>query len=179
MNIIGITGRAGSGKDTLAKILVEHYGYERMAFADPIRGFVALLLGVSPEELMGSKLKDTTCARLGFKTPREAMQTLGTEWGRDTIHQSIWVFCLQDKLRALDRRWQAVVVSDVRFDNEARMIRTLGGRIIHITREAAEPVNAHVSEAGISPDLIDMTIDNNGALDDLARHAKRIVWEGE
>jgi len=177
MNIIGITGRARSGKDTLAKILVDRYGYRRLAFADPIREFVARLLGVSPEELMDGKLKETPCARLGFKTPREAMQTLGTEWGRNTMHQSIWAFCLQDRLRGLNWRWECAVVPDVRFDNEAKMIRNMGGKIISITRDAAEPVNPHVSEAGISPELIDLEITNNLSRDALARHAQRIVTE--
>jgi len=177
MNIIGITGRARTGKDTLAKILMERYGYERLAFADPIREFVAHLVGALPKDLMDSKAKEKPLLHLGGKTPREMMQTLGTEWGRNTVHPNVWVECLADEIGFLNWEEDNVVIPDVRFDNEAKMLRSLGGKIIHITRDAAAPVNPHVSEAGISPELIDLEIANNGSLDDLERHAQRVVFE--
>jgi len=180
MNIIGITGRARSGKDTLANILSSQYGYQRLAFADPIREFVGELTGIAPYLLRDTPLKERPIPRLGGVTPREMMQTLGTEWGRNMVYPDIWVaLCEQKIIEKMKYELRGFVIPDVRFDNEARMLRSLGGKIIHITRAVGEPVNSHVSEAGISPELVDLEIPNNGTLDDLRRRVQHAVFGGK
>lgn len=92
MRIVGITGRARSGKDTLADMIVaaSRSGIW-MSFADPIRHFIARVSGLPYAELVDSPRKETPIPDLGNKSPRQMMQTLGTEWGRDLIDSDLWI----------------------------------------------------------------------------------------
>ena len=156
MILIGITGPAGSGKSTAAQYLADQYSLHNMAFADPIREMFAAMLGMSLELLEATHLsdryaKERTIPHIGA-SPRRLMQTLGTEWGRDTIHPDIWVRLARERLGWVEDHTtlQGAVISDVRFDNEATMIRAAGGLIIHMHRDDHVPVEAHRSEHGVS-----------------------------
>ncbi|MBS7457687.1 adenylate kinase [Coralloluteibacterium stylophorae] len=163
MNIIGITGKARTGKDTLAEYLVSDHGYVRIGFADPIREFVAELTGFSVEQLMDSSLKEQPIDWLGGKSPRELMQTLGTEWGRQMVHEDLWLLVAHMRVRAARQAGApGVVISDVRFDNEAQFVQELGGRVVGLTRAEAQSVSAHVSESGVAPELVSETFENDG-----------------
>ena len=176
MKIFGISGKARSGKDTLAKMLLAeaHEGIH-MSFAEPIRAFVADLLGVPVDLLQDSAWKEQPLPQLNGKSPRVLMQTLGTEWGRETIDPDLWIKVAQWRLERLSSDLvppKVVVFSDVRFDNEADMIRSVGGTIVHVIRPGAEVVAAHASENGIRRDLTDWTCMNDGSLLDLRAFAK-------
>jgi hypothetical protein len=102
------------------------------------------------------------------------MQTLGTEWGRNTIHPDFWVIIAAQKIERLlghsyrqgTIRLQAVI-DDVRFGNEAEMIRAYGGTIVHIERPGLTAVEAHASEAlDFEPDYAFV---NGGTVEDLER----------
>lgn len=146
--IVAFTGLAGSGKSTAAAHLVNHHGYQRVRFAGPLKAMMAAL-GLTPEQIDGS-LKETPCELLGGKTPRHAMQTLGTEWGRDLIAPDLWI-----------RAWNAalakvpagvpVVVDDCRFPNETEAVRTAGGVIVRIDRPGAGTASVHASEQHVLP----------------------------
>jgi hypothetical protein len=104
--------------------------------------------------------KDAPIPGIG-KSLRELYQTLGTDWGRDMIDVNLWVRHLAHRLQAYPAA--NVVVSDVRFENEADFIRANGGTIIHIDRDAAPKTREHVSEAGITfKQGQDIWISNNG-----------------
>lgn len=179
MKIIGITGPARSGKDTLAgEILRLAVNGERMSFAAPIRSFVAGLLNVTVAELEDGPIKEAPQADFGDKSPRQMMQTLGTEWGRELIDPNLWITVARRRLERFAAmhprlRPDVVVFSDVRFENEAAMIRKLGGRIIHISRRDASSVNAHASEFGIAHASCDLFVDNDGDISDLQREAAK------
>lgn len=163
--LIGVTGRARAGKDTLAQIL-GYYGYARVALADPLRRVIASLTGMTFEELVNSPDKELPHPKLGGVSPRRAMQTLGTEWGRDLIWQDLWVTHAMDQIAHHPR----VVIPDVRFDNEADAIRSRGGIILHVHRDAGETkVEAHKSEDGVTPHATDLHIYNNGSVSQLER----------
>jgi hypothetical protein len=177
MKIIGISGRARSGKDTLAGIFkFLDKNAVQLSFASPIREFIAGLIGMSVDEITNSDAKELPLPWLNGKSPRHLMQTLGTEWGRDQIDPNLWIKVAAKKIETL--RAQAnppslVVFSDVRFDNEAEMIRSLGGWIIHLSRGEATEVAAHVSEKGVTPNPSeDMCIYNDGSLGDLEEQAE-------
>lgn len=149
--VIAFTGLAGSGKSTAALHLVKNHGFERVRFAGPLKAMLAAL-GCTPAEIDGDR-KEVPCDLLGGKTPRHAMQTLGTEWGRDLIAPDLWI-----------RAWEAacakvlagkpIVVDDCRFPNEAEAIRRAGGVIVQIKRPGAGTTAAgHVSEAHHLPAL--------------------------
>lgn len=130
--IIAFTGLAGSGKSTAAAHLVNRYGYTRVRFAGPLKAMLAAL-GCTPDEIDGH-LKETPCDLLCGKTPRQAMQWLGTEFGRDMIGPDLWIRAWK---AALARTSGPVVVDDCRFPNEAAAIRAAGGVMIRIERPGA------------------------------------------
>ena len=168
MILIGLTGRAQSGKDSVADYLEVQHGFIGMAFADPIKN---ALLAMFDEDIDDGRDKEAVIDWIG-KSSRELMQTLGTEWGRQMIHEDVWVRCLE---RALDENLDTndphpIVLTDVRFENEARWVRQRGGTIWRIERPDARAARAHSSEAGIPDDLVGLVIVNDGTLDRL--HAK-------
>lgn len=177
MKIIGISGRARSGKDTLAGIFkFLDKNTVQLSFAAPIREFVAGLVGMSVDEITNSDAKERPLPWLNDKSPRFLMQTLGTEWGRNMIDPNLWIKVVRKRIEMLQAQANPpslVVFSDVRFDNEAEMIRSLGGWIIHLSRGDAVEVAAHVSENGVTPSPSeDLCIYNDGTLSDLERQAE-------
>jgi hypothetical protein len=164
--IIGFAGRKRSGKSTAAEHL-EKLGFIRMSFADPIREMVKFLLVAvglefSVEWLMNAG-KETSVHPLGRST-RYLMQTLGTEWGRELVNPRMWVLIAKARIEDLDSA-VSVVFDDVRFEDEAAMIRELGGIVVHIDRPLGE-VDYHVSEAGICEHESDYFLDNDLDVED-------------
>jgi hypothetical protein len=139
--LIGILGVAGSGKTLVSKHLVERYDYTRTRFADPLKRMLKLGLGLSDEEVDGNE-KMRPLADFGGATARYMMQTLGTEWGRRTIHNDIWINLWK---RSVRQATGPVVVDDVRFPNEAELIRSLGGVLWRVYRPGLNTMD-HASE---------------------------------
>jgi hypothetical protein len=159
MIIVGLCGAIGSGKTTVAEHLVETYNFDPIKFAGPLKDMMRAL-GLTEEEING-RLKEQPCDLLGGKTPRWAQQSIGTEWGRNLIDPDLWTRAW--KKRALDSLYP-VVADDVRFANEAKLIRELGGTIIHIDRPGIV-ISSHVSEA--MPFTPDVVIKNDKGVVDL------------
>jgi hypothetical protein len=163
-HIIGFCGPAGAGKDLAASMVP---GGHRIAFADPLYEALSKMLGI-PEVMLRTRwFKEAKLQDFG-RSPRELLQTLGTEWGRKFVAPDVW-------LRVAFLRWQkafsdghsVIVVPDVRFSNEARWIHDMGGQVWLIHRPEVEPVAAHESEAGIPLGWIDRLIVNDGSVDQL------------
>jgi hypothetical protein len=166
MKLIGITGKARSGKDTIAKYLWEKHEFTRIAIADPLKFAARAIFGLSHEQVFDDSLKGEVIPYWGM-SPRQLFQQLGTEAVKGTFGEDTWV-----------RRWlmsyyvisktDHVVVPDVRFDIEAETIRTLGGIIIEVRRGPGlvGSTGDHVSEHGLST-LPDAVISNDGTLEDL------------
>lgn len=162
--VIGITGRAGAGKNLAASLVP---GGVVMQLADPIYEMLAAMLGVTVEELRDRDFKESPVTWIG-KSPRELLQTLGTEWGRGIVRPDIWILIAERRIQELIERHDGpVVVADVRFDNEAEMIRRRGGVVWRIRRGSHSGDPAHSSEAGISDSFLDRTIFNDGTIGDL------------
>ena len=172
--IIGITGPARSGKDTFAGILISDFGFTRVALADPLRRMVASLTGLSFAQLLDSPEKEIAHPKLGGISPRRAMQTLGTEWGRDIIWRDLWVEHAMDQAEAAG---SAVVIPDVRFENEAEAIRARGGVVVHMKRPALNiQVEAHASEAGVRLRFQDWMVLNDQGMEQLRDKAREFCW---
>lgn len=162
--LIGIHGRAGSGKTTVAEMIP---GATVIQLADPIYAMLECCLGVHEKWLRRPAMKAREIPWIG-KSPRQLLQTLGTEWGRRMVCDDFWIKILGFRIMALQRSGASVIaVADVRFENEAEFLRSVGGEIWHILRPGTDQPNAHVSEAGIAIRDGDHVIDNNGTLDDL------------
>lgn len=160
--ILGLTGKMQSGKDTLGWHLTEDRGYVRMAFADRIKKGLAEILGVSTAHIDSCKVKGEEHPILGMPY-RKMLQTLGTEWGRDIVNPDIWVLLLKEEIQMCTR---PIVVTDVRFANEAKMIKVLGGAIININRPGCDG-DDHVSENSLPDIYHDYTLDNNSTVEHL------------
>ena len=156
-HLIGITGRAGSGKSTAARVLVDA-GWVRIKMAGPLKDMLRAI-GLTEDQIEGDQ-KEVPCDLLQGNTPRHAMITLGTEWGRDMIGGDLWIGIARRRIEAALAAGQNVVVDDVRFENEASVIRDLGGAVVHVERENEIAV-AHKSENGVVPDI---TCVNSGSL---------------
>lgn len=167
--LIGLTGYAGTGKDTVRQILEDQYDLDGMAFADPIRDMLSsLLASVGADEIWmtARHLKERDIPQLGMSY-RKLAQTLGTEWAR-ALDPDFWVRIAAAKVELCAHYNQAgVVISDVRFPNEAAWIKSRGGVIWRVIRPGTEPVRAHASEDLIAGLPHDYVIDNSGEIDDL------------
>jgi hypothetical protein len=177
--IIGLTGLAGSGKSVAAQHLMDDHGFERIKFAGTLKAMLMGYyreLGLSYPEInrrIEGDLKEVDDPYLGGRTPRHAMQSLGTEWGRDCMRRDFWIEAW--RIRVLKSQ-TSVVVDDVRFDNEANTIRSMGGLIIQLEpAEVRRNASDHKSESGIHPSLIDATIKNDGTLQDLRVSVSKVV----
>lgn len=166
--IVGISGARQSGKTTLGKMLASKYGMRHTSFAEPMRKFVADILGVSTSEL--EAIKEDPIAWLDGKTPRQLLQTVGTEWGRMLIHNEIWT------RSAMQRAGDDCVLSDVRFTNEAKIIRENGGYIVRVRRDSQLPIGEHSSEKPLPSELVDLEITNNQTPEDMLAAVERQLF---
>jgi hypothetical protein len=201
--IVGLVGFIGSGKGTAGDILVSH-GFRRDSFAGPVKDAVAVIFGWDRALLEGDtdtsrKFREIPCPFwsevMGRDyTPREALQKMGTEAGRNVFCSDIWTRALEQRISAATAVNDLVnfVITDVRFPNEAKLIRELGGYVVEVTRgtrpewyDYAESLNEandwngkvqvmdrypniHYSEwAWIGSPEITHVIENNGTLKDL------------
>jgi hypothetical protein len=149
--IIGLAGPIGSGKDTLALMLTKA-GFRRLKFADPLYAMANALDPVI-EPNMSHKAKDgylLNNASLG--TRRNFLEKGGTEFLRGMINDDFFRFYMLESIEQsiITAPSLAIVISDVRFENEATMLRNRGGHIVHLKPDWDCPRTGHVSDAGIS-----------------------------
>lgn len=186
--IIGICGLQGAGKDTLADILCEKYGFVRLSFAGVLKDVCAVLFGWDREMLEGRTaaaraerevVDEWWSARLGMPgfTPRLALQLIGTDVMRNHFHDGIWIAALERRLMMLPK----VVITDCRFPNEIAMIKAAGGMVVCVERgpapapawvraymeEGFAPTGVHSSEYVWMRTKFDYVVKNDGSLADL------------
>lgn len=171
--LIGVAGKARSGKNTTADFIEAQYGGYQYSFANPLRAMLKAGFGIDLDIAYWQDRKENEIPALG-KSPRQMMQTLGTEWGRQLVHPDLWVILAADKLR---QRGGGMIVTDVRFENEATWIRKMQGVVIHVTRESASTVAAHTSENGLQVHPQDIQLVNNGGLEELQHTVSRLFSE--
>lgn len=175
MRDIALVGRARSGKDTVGARLVERYGYTRLAFADPLK---EMALEINPWIPTGygvvvrlhRLIADVgwEYAKENYPEVRRVLQHTGqTIRDRDPEY---WVRHLVDRAYNTDG---PIVVTDVRYENEAYALSTMNFRLVRIIRPSlGDPdPNAHESERALEAYPIGVTIVNHSTLEDLQAHA--------
>ena len=175
--LIGLTGPPGCGKDTAAAHLVKTHGFVRVAFADTIRQ-VALAIDPYVHFFRLSEIVDLYGWDKAKRQPevRRLLQVIGTEAGRDFHGADVWVDRTFAAIKQLGPD-QPVVITDVRFDNEARRLRTFGGRLVRIRRQTDnhDAVLGHRSETESAKLNSDHYLPNDGSITELHRRLDRLV----
>lgn len=168
--VIGIAGLARTGKDTVTNFILSQIGGYRYSFADPMRDMLKAI-GVDLSDPYWQDRKEVPIPALGA-SPRRLMQTLGTEWGRELINPNLWLILAKQRLLSFG---PGMIISDVRFENEASWIRDIGGLVIHVIRPSATKIDEHVSEAGVVVNDLDLVILNDGTLEQLYDKVKETL----
>ena len=168
IRLIGIAGKARSGKDTAAKYLLNKLGgdWYIASFADPMKEMLNVI-GVDT----GDGFKDLPVNQYSVST-RHMLQTLGTEWGRNLISNDFWVDVFANM-----NAYQCVIVPDIRFENEAELIREHGVLICIEGRGGID--GSHISERKLQYDDRDIYIDNRGSLSELYEKLDSIDFDSE
>ena len=165
--LIGLYSPAAqSGKTTLAMAL-RAAGYNRVSFAGPLKAMLSALLvnaGATfqqTQRMLHGDLKEVPSSFLQGKTPREAMQTLGTEWGRKCIGPGLWVSAAIADANQLRRQGLGVVIDDVRFPNEADAVTAAGGIVVKVVRSGAVRCTEHASEGALDAWPFNLVVTND------------------
>ncbi|KAG5183896.1 Deoxynucleotide monophosphate kinase [Tribonema minus] len=164
MRIIGLVGTKGAGKDTFADAL----GLPKYSFAAPIKEACCAIFMLDDEAFEDRRLKETVDPRWGI-SPRSMLQTLGTECVRGHFGDNHWIRHMSMRLDQCDE--DEVVITDVRFRDEADFVRERGGELIQIVRPAHATVDAHSSETAIYNIPCDTIVLNNGTKEQLCKQA--------
>lgn len=198
--IYGICGFQGAGKDTLAAILIQKHGFIKLAFASKVKDVAALVFSWDRKMLEGDTIASRTwreqvdeewSERLGKTiTPRLMLQKIGTESFRNVISEDIWIAVLEFEIERLTKNDPNVniVITDCRFPNEIDIIKKYNGKIIHIHRnlpywfevykegtDVEETHKMHASDLRWIRNDFDITVDNNGTINDLGRTAGVLI----
>lgn len=168
--IIGLSGYARSGKNTVAEILVTQHGFESVSFADPIRSMLYALNPVVDGEKLADLIDNYGWEIAKSKTDvRIFLQALGYS-GRVHVNQDIWIMAAFGKMR-VDKNY---VIADVRFKNEAEAILSHEGLIWRVQRPGVEPVNTHISEWEMDDFNFDNILLNDGNIEQLEFLVKKL-----
>jgi hypothetical protein len=185
--IVGICGLIGSGKDTIADQLVQNYSFKKLSFADKLKDSVASMFDWD-RELLDGKTKESRDWReqedkfwskeTGQSiTPRFVLQKFGTECMREGFYDGIWVSLTKKKI--LDNPAVKWVIPDVRFENEAKMIKEIGGEVWWVKRGqlpmwfrmyqdiGQTPKDIHPSEWAWANVSFNKVFENNSTIDAL------------
>jgi hypothetical protein len=173
--VIAFTGLKGSGKDTAATILLVE-GYTVIKFADGLKNMLRSLLrsaGVPDSEVerwVEGDWKEKECPALRGRSPRYAMQTLGTEWGRNIMADDLWTSITRSAMDSVNGN---VVITDLRFPNEYNLLKTMRASMYRIERGLIS-TDLHESERYIATMPVEV-IKNDGTIDDLQKKILDIV----
>ena len=186
--IIGLSGYAQSGKDSIGAILVKNYGFTRCAFADALKEMAYQLnpivvtsidenipLGVDTNLYVKNTRLQDVVDNNGWedakKLPeiRRLLQVLGTEAGRKILGENIWVDTVLNKVK--DKN---VVITDCRFPNEAKALKNSGGFVVRVERPGMAAINNHLSETSLDGWPFDLIVLNGGTLESLNSLVKNL-----
>lgn len=179
-----LSGKAGAGKDTVADYLSREYGYEKLSFASPMKKMLEALLEyqlVNPSQikkyLNDRAAKEAECYYLGSVSPRRAMQTLGSEWGREHLGDSFWAYVgLERALSEIGKGFR-VVFTDARFPEEVGIFPSAisSTKWIKVANPRVKPVEEHMSETGLDHMEGYDLLKNEGSLEDLYENVDTLM----
>ena len=157
MILIGLVGKAGAGKTTVAQRWIELYGFERMALADPLKEMLINAGMCTWEECYNKKTKMS----------RWLMQKVGTEIFRKQVDEDYWVKTMRERLQKKLDSPARIVIDDVRMPNEAELIREFGGVLIRVVRAGYQDEHAGTHETEVLLDSIEVDHEIHAASGDI------------
>lgn len=174
IGLIGIAGLKGSGKDTFAETFLAAE-WLRIRFADPIKEMLYSLLllawELDPMRWIDGDWKEEPCHILCGRTMRHAMQTLGTEWGREQIDIGLWTNIFKKRVLATKEK---IVCTDVRFPQEVDIIHHLNGIVLRVERPGLTS-DGHPSEESVEHLAVDIIVPNDKDVDFLHAQARALL----
>lgn len=186
-DLVGITGLKQSGKNTAAIALINELGFTADSFAHDLKEIVYAIQGINVCVPAGEwKISEdiylpyqTVVDTLGLDIAKERvpdvrliLQTFGTEGMREHFGPTVWTDRVLQRIAAnrASVHSRPIVVTDVRFPDEAEAIRSAGGLLLRIVRpDATHVVDTHTSEKYISTMDVDIEITNDATVMDLQR----------
>jgi hypothetical protein len=176
--LVGICGKAGSGKDTIGDYLVTRYKFQRIALADPIKRLVKDIFVLDDHTVYDRVAREQQLKNWPDWTVRKLLQFIGTELFRNNVDDAIWVKSLW--LRIVENPDINYVVTDVRFPNELKYFQDNAKpgefMFIKVVREGCNGVVGLQSHASEAYDLdAEYVIDNNGTFENLYNKIDEIV----
>lgn len=169
--LIGLSGKAGAGKSTVGDYLAGAHGYAQFAFAEALKEVVQKVFLFTDEQMTFGKEAEDPRWKV---SPRFCLQWLGTEVLRD-VWPDIWIRHLRQEIMDFlsSNGQRLIVVTDVRFRDEAEALKRLGAVLVRIERNEVPRLQTwatkHVSEVDLDGwDRWDFQIANDGSLTDLA-----------
>lgn len=171
--IIAISGKIGSGKDTVFDIIKRiNPTYQNVKYAEKLKVIASILTGVPRHMFESQDFKAQPMTKeWGGMTYRTFLQRLGTDAMRNGLHDSVWVNALFADLTHTSK-W---VITDCRFPDEAAAVKARGGVVIRVNRGSKRD-NEHISETALDNyDGFDYVIDNNGTLEELEENVRQIM----
>lgn len=166
-----------SGKSEVAKAL----NSKVLKFAEPLKDMLRVLFRAvgygetQIEAFLEGDQKDTPIPEFGGKTPRYLMQTLGTEWGRNLVSDTLWTDILAYRATFALTHGKHVVVDDMRFPNEFGTLKSLGGTMVHVKRPGVVAKTTHKSEGLLDGYQFDREIINDSDLSSLKTGASALL----
>lgn len=184
IKLISVCAKKRAGKDTIADFLIKNHGFQRYAFADPIKKGAMEMFGFTAEQMWGSTEEKETIDPRWNISPRRMLQLMGTDLFQFDIHnhlkdeefnvgRDVWVkrfvywFEDEKKKAIIENKDFKVVISDVRFPHEAKYIRELGGEVWKVIRPSIISNDTHSSEMEMEEIFPDVTLMNDGTIEDL------------
>jgi hypothetical protein len=172
--VIGIGHKKGVGKDTVANRLIDKHGFIKISFADSLKEACRKIFHFNDAQLYGD-LKEVIDPNWG-KTPREILQTIGSEAIRNHVDLDVWIKSLKIKINHLVEcnpgRQLKFVVPDVRFPNEANALKEFSdGYVWKVERDVIKnEFSNHQSEIALDNySNWNIIINNDGTMASLYR----------
>lgn len=186
--ILSLSGYAGSGKDSVADILVRKYGFKKYAWADSLRIAASVLNPIVMCSDNGSEplryndaieLVGYTQAKSVLPEVRRFLQVLGTDVGRNMISDTVWVDATLRRLENETSSSDDIVIADTRFQNEIDAVKSLSDEsyAVRVHRPGVVAMSDHPSEVELDNYSFDVVLNNDGDLRDLeSRVVEMLAW---